>query len=216
MEPTRRLGLYSVSGALLLALGALPGCSQEQLPSQVPCSQTVQALAAAALAHIVEARDLPDFGLLAADRPILVSNRISGLSCELRDDVLPTPSELPMRLATPAELQSAANTQGQAQYVEMSDPQGFDDPEASIRVGVGVLLPENSDGGLVCCCSGEATFREVEGTLGLHEVGVLHLFLAAGATAAEEVVSSSDIPTILGSTGADRSRIGFVMYKPGR
>ncbi len=161
LSPGARLGSHSTSGVLLLALFALPVCAQA-LPSQVACSQAVQVLASAALAHVAEARDLPDFGLVAADRPILVSNVVSGLNCELQDEVLPTPSEIPLRLATPAQLQSAANTDGQAQYVEVSDAWGFDDTQGSIIVGVGMLLSEDSDNLLLCCCSGEATFRNVE------------------------------------------------------
>ncbi len=161
LSPGAHLGSHSTSGVLLLALFALPVCAQA-LPSQVACSQAVQVLASAALAHIAEARDLPDFGLVAADRPIFVSDFISGLGCELQDEVLPASSGLPLRLASPAQLQSAANTHGQAQYVEVSDARGFDDMHASIIIGVGMLLPEDSDQGLLCCCSGEATFRDVE------------------------------------------------------
>ena len=80
--------MLSVSGMLLLMLSALPGLTQS-LPNQVPCSPAVQALARAALGHTTAAHDLPDFGLVAADRPILVSNFVSGLKCELQNGVLP-------------------------------------------------------------------------------------------------------------------------------
>ena len=155
--------MLSVSGMLLLAVTALPGHAQP-LSDPVPCSPEVQVLASAALGHIAEARDLPDFGLVAADRPILVGNFVSGLNCALQDEALPTPSELPLHLVTPGQLQSAANTRGRVQYVEISDARRIDEIQAVVVVGVGMLLPEDSDQRLECCCSGEAAFKDVEST----------------------------------------------------
>ena len=162
LEPGARLGPYSAAVALMFAL-AMPGCSHAQ-PTQMPCSEEVQALASAALAYIVEARDLPDFQLLADDRPILVSSHIGGLTCELQDEILPASLALPMRLASPAQLQSAANVDGRAQYVDMSNARGFEGTQASLTIGVGMLLPEDSNQGLLCCCSARATFGKVGGT----------------------------------------------------
>ena len=156
-----KVTMLRVSGILLVALTALPGYSQAP-PDQRPCLRAVQILASAALRHIVAVRDLPDFSLVAADRPILVSNFVSGLNCELHDAVLPTPSELPLQLVPPGQLQLAANTDGRVRYVEVSHVWGLDETDGSIVVGVSMLLPENSDDVLECCCSGEATFTKVE------------------------------------------------------
>lgn len=154
--------MLRVTGVLLLGLTALPGYSQSLVSDQPSCSQAVQVLVSAALRHIVAVRDLPDFNLVAADRPILVGNFISGLNCTLHDEVLPTPSELPFQLVAPRQLQLAANTDGRVRYVDVSHARGFDETEASIAVGVSMLLPENSDDVLECCCSGEAMFMKIE------------------------------------------------------
>ena len=153
--------MLRVSGMLLVGLTALPGYSQS-LGDQQPCSQAVQVLVSAALRHIVAVRDLPDFNLVAADRPILVGNFVSGLNCTLHEEVLPTPSELPLQLVPPRQLQFAANTDGRVRYVDVSHAWGVDETEAAIAVGVSVLLPENSGDLLECCCSGEAMFMKVE------------------------------------------------------
>ena len=76
---TWKVTMLRVSGVLLVALTALPGYSQAP-PDQRPCLRAVQVLASAALCHIVTVRDHQIFSLVAAGRPILVSNFVSGLN----------------------------------------------------------------------------------------------------------------------------------------
>ena len=159
-----RLVVSSVASALAVANMALAGCSRAEPPLENPCSPPAQALAAAALSHVADTRQLPDFNLLSDDNPILVRNQIRGLDCDLPNDVLPGSSQLPLRFASPAQLQTVANAEGRVRYIDMWNVRGLERPEASIRLGVGIRLAEGDDRGLLCCCSATATFRNTDGS----------------------------------------------------
>jgi len=126
-------------------------------------SEQLLAVQMAVLAHtLVEAKDLPDIGMLPKDGPIIVQSDIPGQKATIDSRALPSIKGRKLVLMTRKEIQDKADRDDATlTYVEI-DSIVVEGTVAKVSVGTNMAIPTNSHLAKLCCCTGLAIFNLVK------------------------------------------------------
>ena len=137
--------------------------SSAQATAVSPATEDVESLVRQALEDRFRARNIPDIGLLGNSTKIAVRQEMPSAGARLSDKALPQVEGLQFFLITEADAQAAADRTGGPVHFVTVDRPSITDASASLAMGVDVVFARKPDVIKLCCCSGEGTFRLVNG-----------------------------------------------------
>lgn len=151
---------FLVTVALLAAGFQQPTPAPAELPV---ADEAIQLFVRAALEDRFAAKNLPDIGLLREQTRIAIREEMPAARLRLDQRALPHVHGLDFYLIAEATAQAQADrTKNNVTFVIVERPVITGD-EASVLLGVDIVIPPNPKGAKLCCCDGEAQFRRVNG-----------------------------------------------------
>ncbi len=152
--------------ALIAVVASLPaaGIGAENAKSSSSDPEKFLQLQTSVFYHtLVEAKDLPDIGILPKKGAIVVRTEIPRQQLTIDRRALPNINGTSFVLMTREEIQEKANRDDDPFTYIVIDSIEFKDAIASVRVGTDMAIPEGSGLGKLCCCKGLAIFKLQDG-----------------------------------------------------
>jgi hypothetical protein len=126
------------------------------------CVSEIETVAAAALRETFSSEGkFPDFGLVSEKSPILLRSEVRAPACALSDSGLFGGIRGGFMLRSSGQLQADADALKTSQVFVVVQSVSISANEATVRLGVDLLLPRSSTGIKLCCCEGEAVLSRV-------------------------------------------------------
>jgi hypothetical protein len=140
-----------------MALGQSSGSTR---PGSDESAELLVLLQSSVFRHtLLEAKDLPDIGVLPKQGNIIVRQEIGRQKLEVDPRSLPKVRGVSFVLMPKDQIQDRANREHDTfTYVVLSSLD-IDGPTAKVAVGTDMAIPENSGIGKLCCCIGTAEFK---------------------------------------------------------
>jgi hypothetical protein len=145
---------------LLLALFIAAGMTE--VARAADCASEIETVAAAALRETFSPEGkFPDFGLVSEKTPILLRSEVRAPACALSDSGLFGGIRGGFVLRSTGQLQADADALKTRQVFVVVQSVNISANEATVRLGVDLLLPRSSTSIKLCCCEQEAVLRRI-------------------------------------------------------
>jgi hypothetical protein len=126
------------------------------------CVSEIETVAAAALRETFSPQGkFPDFSLVGEKAPVLLRSEVRGPACVLSDGALFGGIRGGFVLRSTAQLQADADASKTRQVFVVVQSVDISANEATVRLGVDLLLPRSSTSIKLCCCEQEAVLGRI-------------------------------------------------------
>jgi hypothetical protein len=150
--------------AILVTIALFAAGLRQTTPAELPVADdAIQRFVRAALEDRLAAKSLPDFGLLRDQTRIAIREEMPAARLRLDHRALPHVHGLDFFLIAGSAAQAQADrTKDHVTFVIVERPV-INGDEASVVLGVDMVIPPNPKAVKLCCCDGEAHFQRVKG-----------------------------------------------------
>jgi hypothetical protein len=126
------------------------------------CQSEIETVAAAALRETFSPEGkFPDFGMVSEKTPILLRSEVRAPACALSDSGLFGGIRGGFMLRSTGQLQADADASRKAQVFVVVQSVNISANNATVRLGVDLLLPRSSTNIKLCCCESEAVLSRI-------------------------------------------------------
>jgi hypothetical protein len=150
--------------AILVTIALLAAGFRQTTPAELPVAdESIQRFVRAALEDRLAAKNLPDLGLLRDQPKIAIREEMPAARLRLDQRALPHVHGFDFFLISEAAAQAQADrTRNRIPFLTVERPV-INGDEASVWLGVDMVIPPNPKAVKMCCCDGEARFQRVKG-----------------------------------------------------